>query len=183
MPRNLFQRMIFALITVVFTVHLFVFYNLYFIPSVEFGAPYSGAMVFGSFMPVWAVIILEFVCAFALEVLIGSPLSFKLAAKVFDLKTTHHMIFESAVICATVGIMCPAMSFLATIFYYDYTSFDFWNFCARYLCTVLKNFPLAFFSQLFFIQPLVRTLFKLIFSKDIKARQQHAAPEKAKVRQ
>ena len=29
MPRNQFQRMIFALITVVITVHAYVFYNLY----------------------------------------------------------------------------------------------------------------------------------------------------------
>ena len=29
MPQNLFERMMFALITVVITVHAFVFYNLY----------------------------------------------------------------------------------------------------------------------------------------------------------
>ena len=32
------------------------------------------------------------------------------------------------------------------------------------------NFPFAFFTQLFFIQPFVRTIFKLIFAKDIKNR-------------
>ncbi len=31
-------------------------------------------------------------------------------------------------------------------------------------------FPFAFFTQLFFIQPAVRVLFKLIFAKDIKTR-------------
>jgi cytochrome c556 len=35
---------------------------------------------------------------------------------------------------------------------------------------VCFNFPFAYFTQLFFIQPLVRVLFKLIFAKQIKAR-------------
>ena len=34
------------------------------------------------------------------------------------------------------------------------------------------NFPFAFFTQLFFIQPLVRTVFKILFRKDIAARQE-----------
>lgn len=42
----------------------------------------------------------------------GSPCSFKLACKVFDPKATHPVLFESAIICATVGLMCPTMSFL-----------------------------------------------------------------------
>ena len=37
-------------------------------------------------------------------------------------------------------------------------------------CLVCFNFPFAFFTQLFFIQPIVRTVFKWIFAKDIKAR-------------
>ena len=44
------------------------------------------------------------------------------------------------------------------------------------------NFPFAFFTQLFFIQPDVRTIFKLLFAKDIKARQsEQSAEEKAAV--
>ena len=37
------------------------------------------------------------------------------------------------------------------------------------------NFPFAFFSQLFFIQPLIRTVFKMIFAKDIKKRESELA--------
>jgi hypothetical protein len=171
--------MIFALITVVITVHLFVFYNLYFIPKVELGCVYDGAYIFGIHFPVWGVLLAEFVCAYTLEVLMGSPCSFKLACRVFDPRKSHPMIFESAIICATVGIMCPAMSLLATFLYYDYSQFAFWNFCATYLCTVLKNFPLAFFSQLFFIQPLVRTLFKLLLRKDIARQTELLAQQNA----
>lgn len=30
------------------------------------------------------------------------------------------MMFETAIICATVGLMCPAMSFIAALLYYPY---------------------------------------------------------------
>ena len=45
-----------------------------------------------------------------------------------------------------------------------------WTLLAEWLKLVCFNFPFAFFTQLFFIQPLVRTVFKIIFAKDIKAR-------------
>ena len=81
------------------------------------------------------------------------------------------MLFESAIICATVGVMCPAMSFLAACFYYPYyTGFNIVTLLANWLKLVCFNFPFAFFTQLFFIQPFVRKVFKLIFAKDIKAR-------------
>ena len=83
------------------------------------------------------------------------------------------MIFESAIICATVGLMCPAMSFLAAWFYYSYyQGFCIWTLLANWLKLVCLNFPFAFFTQLFFIQPFIRTLFKLIFRRDLAKRAQ-----------
>ena len=81
------------------------------------------------------------------------------------------MMFETAIICATVGIMCPAMSLIAAGLYYPYyAGFNFWTFLANWLKLVCFNFPFAYFTQLFFIQPAVRTIFKLVFRRDIKAR-------------
>lgn len=81
------------------------------------------------------------------------------------------MIFESAIICATVGLMCPVMSFLAAWFYYPYyQGFCIWTLLANWLKLVCLNFPFAFFTQLFFIQPFIRTLFKLIFRRDLAKR-------------
>lgn len=85
------------------------------------------------------------------------------------------MLFETAIICATVGLMCPAMSFLAALLYYPYyEGFHVITLLANWLKLVCLNFPFAFFTQLFFIQPLVRTVFRLLFKRDIK---QHAAKE------
>lgn len=187
MPRNQFQRMVFALLTVIITVHAYVFYSLYVVNGatlmeinnasgvIEAINNQGGVYMFGKMLPIRAIILVEFICAYALEVVMGSPLSFKLASKIFDMKTTHHMIFESAIICATVGLMCPAMSLLAAFFYYPYyEDFNFITLLANWIKLVCYNFPFAFFSQLFFIQPLVRTLFKLIFRKDIKKREAEA---------
>lgn len=176
MPKNQFQRMAFAFLTVLVTVHAYVFYSLYVVNgSVLMSVNQTdsvlaainsqgGVYMAGRFVPIWTVVIVEFILAYLLEVVMGSPLSFRLASKVFDPATSHHMMFETAIICATVGLMCPAMSFLAAILYYPYYSgFHFFTFLANWLKLVCLNFPFAFFSQLFFIQPLVRTVFKLIF--------------------
>ena len=160
MPVKLWQKMIFALITVVITVHLFVFYNLYVVNglTVELLETY-GVPIFGSSCPVWALVIIEFVCAFLLEMLLGSPLSMKLAFKVVDPAKDPHFMVETAIICATVGIMCPAMSFLAVLFYNDLSALNFFSFNAVWLKTIMYNLPVAFFGQLLFIQPLVRAIF------------------------
>lgn len=181
MPRNQFQRMIFALLTVIVTVHAYVFYSLYVVNGnilmtinhadsvIAAINNQGGVYMFGRYLPIWAVIIIEFCFAYLLEVIMGSPCSFRLAAKVFDPASSHPMMFETAIICATVGLMCPAMSFIAAFLYYPYyAGFNVITLLANWLKLVCFNFPFAFFTQLFFIQPLVRTVFKLLFKKDIE---------------
>ena len=176
MPQNQFQRMMFALMTVIVTVHAYVFYSLYVVNGTTLmtltgqdtvlGAidTMGGVYMLGTYMPIWAVVGIEFILAYTLEILVGSPCSFRLASRLFDPAKTHPVLFETAVICATVGIMCPAMSFIAAFLYYPYyAGFSILTLLANWLKLVCFNFPFAFFSQLFFIQPLIRTLFKLIF--------------------
>ncbi|MCD8215995.1 MAG: hypothetical protein LUC97_10205 [Clostridiales bacterium] len=176
MPENQFQRMIFAFLTVLITVHCYIFYSLYVINGdklmnvaeaesvIAAINAQGGIYMFNSMLPVWAVILVEFCFAYGLECIMGSPCSFKLACRVFDPEKTNPVIMETTVICTTVGLMCPAMSFLAALFYYPYfTGFNILTFIANWLKLVCFNFPFAFFSQLFFIQPFVRTLFKAVF--------------------
>jgi hypothetical protein len=131
----------------------------------------GGVYMFGHMLPIWAVILIEFCFAYGLECIMGSPCSFKLACKVFDPAKTNPVMFETAIICTTVGLMCPAMSFLAAIFYYPYYGgFNLLTLLANWLKLVCFNFPFAYFTQLFFIQPFVRVLFKALFRKQIEAR-------------
>lgn len=190
MPKNQAQRMIFALITVIITVHAYVFYSLYVVNGdtlmtingtnsvIDAINTQGGVYMFGSYLPIWAVIIIEFACAYCLEVIVGSPASFKLACKVFDIKSTNPVLFETAIICATVGIMCPAMSFLAAFMYYPYyAGFNIVTLLANWIKLVCFNFPFAFFSQLFFIQPLVRKVFKTIFIRETNSKTIQAVSE------
>ena len=185
MPRNQFQRMVFAFITVLITVHAYVFYSLYVVNGntlmelngatgvIEAINKQGGVYMFGQFMPIWMVVIVEFCFAYVLEVVMGSPCSFKLACKVFNPQKNHPMMFETAIICATVGLMCPTMSLIAAFLYYPYyAGFDIVTLLANWLKLVCLNFPFAFFTQLFFIQPFVRTAFKVLFRRDIKAREE-----------
>ena len=178
MPRTQLQRMMYALMTVIVTVHAYVFYSLYVVNGSTLmnvtGADsvlgavnaMGGVYMLGRNLPIWAVVIIEFVLAYTLEINVGSPMSFKLACKVFDPKETHPALFETAIICATVAIMCPSMSFLAAILYYPYyAGFNIFTLLANWIKLVCFNFPFAFFSQLFFIQPLIRTVFKFAMSK------------------
>ena len=191
MPRNQFQRMVFAFLTVLITVHAYVFYSLYVVNGqtlmnitgensvLQAIRSQGGVYMFGRMCPIWSVVLVEFCFAYILEILVGSPLSFRLACRKFDPKKNHPMIFESAIINATVGIMCPAMSFIAAFLYFPYYSgFNIWTFLAIWLKLVCFNFPFAFFTQMYFIQPIVRTLFKVIFAKDIKARSNAAEVER-----
>lgn len=193
MPRNQFQRMVFAFLTVIVTVHGYVFYSLYVVNGttlmeingtssvIEAINTQGGVLMFGRMLPIWAVVLIEFIFAYGLEVFMGSPCSFKLASKVFDPRKNHPMLFESAIICATVGLMCPAMSFLAAFFYYPYyEGFNIFTLLANWLKLVCFNLPFAYFSQMFFIQPLVRTVFKYLFRKDIAMREEMQKTEKVK---
>ena len=185
MPRNQFQRTIFALLTVIVTVHAYVFFSLYVLHGALFMEltgehtvlaaidAMGGVYMLGRNLPIWALVLIEFVLAFSLEMVMGSPCSFKLACKVFNPKETHPVLFETAIICTTVGLMCPTMSFLAAIIYYPlYEGFNFIHLIANWLELMCYNFPFAFFSQLFFIQPFIRTVFKFLFRKDIANRKE-----------
>lgn len=131
----------------------------------------GGVYMLGRMCPIWAVVLVEFCFAYILEILVGSPVSFRLACKKFDPMKDHPMIFESVIINATVGIMCPAMSLIAAFLYYPYYSgFHILTLLANWLKLVCFNFPFAFFTQMYFIQPFVRTLFRTIFARDIKER-------------
>ncbi len=183
MPRNQFQRMVFAFITVVVTVHAFVFYSLYVVNGnalmqanqtasvLDALHKQGGVYMFGSMMPIWAVVLVEFALAYTLEVCMGSPVSFRLASRKFDPRKDNPVIFESAIITATVCLMCPAMSLLAAFLYYPYyAGFNGLTLLANWLKLMCFNVPFAFFTQMFFIQPFVRKVFRTMFAKDIAAR-------------
>lgn len=161
------RERVYAFITVLITVPCFVFYCL----SIE-----NGGILNVNWQFALILIVIEFILAFLSEILFVGPLAFKIAAKACPPKDYKPVIVETSIICTTVCIMCPWMSFLATILYkgifpgiiFNEASFTIGNF---FLCfipnffqTFVLNFPFALLSQLFFIQPLTRKIMKKIYS-------------------
>lgn len=191
--QNQIQHLVYALITVVITVHAFVFYSLYVVEGdalmrstgttsvLQSIGSQGGVYMFGSHLPIWLVIVVETVCAFVLAVGMGSPLAFKLASRKFDPRRNHPMIFESAVITATVCLMCPSMSLLADAFYYPYyEGFNIIDFMCRWFRLVCYNLPFAYFSQMFFVQPFVRFAIRRLFPTNIAQRNERNATKTVK---
>lgn len=191
--QNQIQHLVYALITVVITVHAFVFYSLYVVEGdalmrstgttsvLQAIGSQGGVYMFGSHLPIWLVIVVETVCAFVLAVGMGSPLAFKLASRKFDPRRNHPMIFESAVITATVCLMCPSMSLLADAFYYPYyEGFNVIDFMCRWFRFVCYNLPFAYFSQMFFVQPFVRFAIRRLFPTNIEQRNERNANKTVK---
>ncbi len=85
MPRNQFQRMVFAFITVVITVHAYVFYSIYVVNGDSLRQAVGttsvlaavrtigGIYMFGRIMPVWSVVLVEFCFAFFTQLFFIQP--------------------------------------------------------------------------------------------------------------
>lgn len=166
MPRTKFQKVVFALLSVTITVHLFVFYNI----AIE-----MGGMSNEVFVAARHVVLVEFLFAFLLQIFIAGPVSLKIAFSIINPREDKPYIVTTAIICSTIILMCPMMSFIATILYNGFTA----EFLAQWMEKIVFNFPFAFFTQLFFIQPIVRFLFRNIFKKQLNSKSENASVKAA----
>ncbi|WP_242845162.1 DUF2798 domain-containing protein [Clostridium botulinum] len=65
------------------------------------------------------------------------------------------------------------MIFVATILYNGITI----EFLAQWMQKIVFNFPFAFFTQIFFIQPFVRFVFSKIFKSQLNKEKQYVVNE------
>ena len=72
-----------------------------------------------------------------------------------------------AISAASVWIMCPCMSFFATLLFKDSHNAQF---LAIWIQTTVINFPMALLLQFFFAGPITRRIFGALF------REKNAAP-------
>ena len=162
------KEVVFALVTVLITVPCFVVYCL----SLE-----NGGILNIDPKMILVLVPIEFTLAFLSEIFLVGPRAFKIANRAVPYKDYPLVLEETSIICTTVCMMCPWMSFLATILYkgifpgliFNDPSFTIGNFFVKFipnfLQTFILNFPFAILSQLFFIQPLTRKIMSLLFRK------------------
>lgn len=150
MPQTKFQKLFFMFLTVLLSVHAFVIYNI---------AISMGSMSNQVFLLARKEVPLEFVIAFLVEALFAARLAEKMAFRMVDPRTDKPIVIILAITCSTVLIMCPTMSFAATIIYNGINI----NFVANWMQKIVYNFPFAFFTQIFFIGPVVRIVSRCVF--------------------
>lgn len=151
MPQTKFQDVIFTLIMVLFMVYAMVTYNVYL---------NTGEMSMKLFIMGYKEITIMMVIAFIAEFFLIGKLTKYFTFKTLDVKKTQPIFITLMISALTVCFMCPLMSLIATFLFSDFS----WDvFLVLWLKTVIMNFPMAFFYQIFFVGPIVRKIFRTIF--------------------
>ena len=106
----------------------------------------------------------------------GNRLGARFAAKVSDPQRDNPYFCRLMRQAGTVSVMCPTMSLAATIiFSMILGGAPVWQLPAIWAGTLIKNFPMAFFWNMYAAAPFTHWLFGLVFKKQL------SAPEKAEV--
>ncbi len=154
MPKTKFQEVVFSLLMAFAMVYAMELYNL---------ALNAGGLTNQLFLQVFHDLVLLVCIVILLEKLIAGPLARKCAFQLFTPGVDKPVFVTLAVSVCTVCLMCPMMSCIATLLFQHPGN----QFLAFWLQTTAKNFPMALCWQLFFAGPLVRFLFRRLFSAQL----------------
>lgn len=154
MPKTKFQNVVFTLLMAFVMVYAMICYNV---------ALNVGGMSNQVFAMAFHELIIMLPIAFVLELFIVDKLAHFLAFRIVSPKDDKPIFIVLAISSMIVCIMCPVMSLIACILFKDAGS----QFVAVWVETVIRNFPMAFFWQVFFAGPVVRLIFRTIFKKQL----------------
>lgn len=152
MPKNKFQDVIFTIIMATIMVYGMVVYNV---------ALNTGGVTGQTFVTAIRELPIMVPIAFVLEFFIVGKLATMLAFTVMKPDDRPQFITYAISICICC-IMCPIMSFFATVFFKETKDFGTW------MQTWAMNFPMAICYQMFYCGPFVRLIFRLIFREKKK---------------
>lgn len=151
MPQNRLQETIYTIMMVIVMVYAMVCYNIVLDHGSMENFVYLAAL---SELPIMGI------AAFILDTFIAGPLAKKMAFRIFTPGKDKPMFIILAISAFSIWIMCPLMSFIATVLFKG-------GFNAQVVATwmelTVKNFPMAFFWQLFAAGPLIRFIFGKMF--------------------
>lgn len=152
MPKTKFQNVIFTLMMAFVMVYAMICYNI----SLN-----KGGMSGEVFLLAFHELIIMWPLAFVLEMFVVERLARKLAFRIVTPGQDRPIFITLAISSMIVCLMCPTMSLAATILFKEPGA----NIIPIWLETTAFNFPMAFFWQIFFAGPLVRTVFRVIFKE------------------
>ena len=140
MPKTKLQEVVFTILMVFVMVYAMICYNI--------------ALNMGELVIMGPI-------GFILDFFLYGSLSKKLAFRIVTPGVDKPIMLILAISSITVCLMCPTMSFFATLLFKSAGK----EFIAVWFQTTALNFPMAFFWQIFFAGPLVRAIFGMIFKE------------------
>jgi len=155
MPKTKFQNVIFTVIMAFVMVYAMICYNI----SLSIGGMKNEV-----FLLAFHELIIMLPLAFVLEMFIVEKLAQKLAFRIITPGEDKPVFVILAISSITVCLMCPMMSFAATLLFKHAGK----EIIAVWLQTTAMNFPMALCWQIFFAGPCVRLIFRTIFRKQLQ---------------
>ena len=154
MPKTKFQGFIFTIMMVFAMVYVMTVYNI----SMETGG-LTNSVFKESILNMW----IPYCFAFIIEKFLIADVAKRLVFRILSPEKDNPIFMIIATSAFMVSFMAPIMSLFMTILHNGITN----NLISIWLTTVFKNFTMALCSQIFFIGPLVRFIFRNIFRKQL----------------
>lgn len=154
MPKTKFQSIIFTALMVFFMVYCMTTYTI----TLKFGA-LSYQVFYLALKEMW----IEYVIVFCLIFFIITNTAKKLAFKTINPNNVQPIFIIIIIQCFTVCQIVPAITLFATFFHNGITA----NWFCQWIQLAVICFPMALCTQLFFVGPLVRFIFRTIFKKQL----------------
>ena len=152
MPKTKLENFVFTVIMAFIMVYAMICYNI----ALNLGGMQDAifGMAFGELRIMWPIAIL-------LELFVMEKPVMALTARITD--SSMPFIWILLIRCSlTVCLMCPAMSFAATILFKNWREAGL---ISTWLETAALNFPMALAWQIFFGGPLGRLCFRVLFRR------------------
>lgn len=149
MPKTKFQNVIFTLMMSFLMVYAMICYNI---------ALNMKGMSNIVFLKAFNELVIMWPVAFLLEFFIIDNLAHKFAFKVVK-PSDRPFVITLAISFYIICMMCPIMSALATLLFKPFSS----EFIAQWFQTIVFNFPMAFFWQICYCGPCIRSIFSKLF--------------------
>ena len=156
MPKTKFQNFIFTLMTAILMAYGMIVYSVA-INSKE-------GLINQTFLIALKEFPLEGILVFVLAYFVASPIAKKLAFRIVNPKDDNKMLIILSIQTFTVLTMVGLMSIYALFIQHLINS----NIICNYIVLYCKNFIMAYPLQIFFVGPLVRNVFRIIFRNQLQ---------------
>lgn len=156
MPQTKFQNFVFTLMTAILMAYFMIVYNV--------AISSNNGLVNQTFLIALKEFRIEVIIVFFLAYFIASPIAKKLAFRIVDPKKDNKMLIILSIQTFTVLVMVALMSIYALFIQHLVNS----NIICNYIILFIKNFIMAYPLQIFFVGPIVRNVFRVIFVKKYK---------------